>query len=160
MQAPTIMRANTVWQFSTAGGLKFGRGARWQLPEQLSRRSLRRPILVTDSTLLGLPNCGGFAGQLATAFPQLHVFDGCQAEPSVAVADAACQAAMAAQADCVIGLGGGSNLDVAKMTAVVAKRAGTPQDYFGFDRVPGPGLPVFACPPRRARAAKYRTRLC
>ncbi|NIO06527.1 MAG: iron-containing alcohol dehydrogenase, partial [Deltaproteobacteria bacterium] len=43
--------------------------------------------------------------------------------------------------DLVIGLGGGSAMDCAKMAAVLMKNTGKVTDYFGADRVPNPGLP-------------------
>ncbi len=46
----------------------------------------------------------------------------------------------------MIGIGGGSNLDVSKMAAAVLKHGGRPSDYFGFDAIPGPVLPLFALP--------------
>ncbi len=46
----------------------------------------------------------------------------------------------------MIALGGGSNIDIAKMAAILLKYGGTPPDYFGFDRVPGPVAPLIACP--------------
>jgi alcohol dehydrogenase class IV len=43
-------------------------------------------------------------------------------------------------------LGGGSNMDLAKFAACVFAHRGRPQDYFGFDRVPGPVLPLVGVP--------------
>src|SRR3569623_506512 len=40
--------------------------------------------------------------------------------------------------DGVLGLGGGSNMDLAKITALVLTHGGTPGMYFGDSRVPGP----------------------
>jgi alcohol dehydrogenase class IV len=51
-----------------------------------------------------------------------------------------------AGANGLIALGGGSNIDIAKMAAILLKYGGTPPDYFGFDRVPGPIAPLIACP--------------
>jgi len=48
--------------------------------------------------------------------------------------------------DLVIGLGGGSAMDCAKMAAVVVRNPGKVTDYFGADRIPNPGLPVIGIP--------------
>ena len=140
------MHKSTVWQFATSPWIKFGRGSRASLPEQLSRHGVSRPIVVTDSTLIALPLVAQWIDSLRDAPVTVTIFDRCIAEPSVETAEAACQAACDAQADGVIGLGGGSNLDVAKIASVVAKFGGEPRDYFGFDRIPGAGLPMFALP--------------
>jgi alcohol dehydrogenase class IV len=133
---------NTVWQFSMAAALKFGRGARFQLPKALSAFGCQKPLVVTDKNLLAVP----VVCELLESIPNLEVFSACEAEPAIEVAVSAIDLAKSCQADGVIGLGGGSNLDVAKIVAAVKRHGGQPADYFGFDRVPGPCLPVFALP--------------
>lgn len=140
------MAKNSVWQFATTPSIRFGRGSRTTLVDQLARHGVSRPLVVTDATLLGLPLVQALLSQVRGAVEVLSLFDGCSAEPSVAVAEAAARAAIDAGVDGVIGIGGGSNLDVAKVTATVAKHGGSPQAYFGFDRVPGAILPMFALP--------------
>jgi alcohol dehydrogenase class IV len=46
----------------------------------------------------------------------------------------------------LLGLGGGSNMDLAKVTAVTLTHGGSPRDYLGDEKVPGPVLPVFCLP--------------
>ena len=67
-------------------------------------------------------------------------------EPAVRLAVAGAAEAKSAQPDAVLGLGGGSNMDLAKLTAVLAAHGGSPHDYFGFDQVPGPVLPLICMP--------------
>ena len=76
----------------------------------------------------------------------VELFDGGAAEPSIAAANNAIAAARRSQPDTIIGLGGGSNMDLAKITASVFTHGGGPRDYFGFDRVPGPVLPLICVP--------------
>ena len=45
-----------------------------------------------------------------------------------------------------LGLGGGSNMDLAKITATVLAHGGTPRDYFGDDCLAGPVLPLICVP--------------
>ena len=137
---------NTIWQFTSAGSLKFGRGCRTQLKEQLIRRHLSRPLIVTDPIIANVPVISELLGDLQNSFRDSHLFDGCEPEPSISVAEAAILTGRSHHADCVIGIGGGSNLDVAKIAATVVQHGGRPSDYFGFDRVGGPILPMFAVP--------------
>src|SRR4029079_15218117 len=67
-------------------------------------------------------------------------------EPSINVALQACGHAQRFRPDAIIGLGGGSNMDLAKLTAVLYTHGGQPADYFGFDRVPGPVVPLICLP--------------
>lgn len=137
---------NTIWQFTSAGSLKFGRGCRNQLAEQLSRRQLTRPLIVTDPVISSVQVVSRLLSDLKNAFPHATLFEGCEPEPSIAIAEAAVQAGASSGVDCVIGIGGGSNLDVAKIAATVVQHGGHPSDFFGFDRVGGPILPMFAVP--------------
>lgn len=54
--------------------------------------------------------------------------------------------AAASDPDVVVGMGGGSCLDLAKAVAVVLTHGGRPSDYYGEMRVPGPVVPVVALP--------------
>src|SRR5207247_1843626 len=46
----------------------------------------------------------------------------------------------------VIGLGGGSNIDLAKITAALLRYGGHPRDYAGEGKIPGPVTPLIAVP--------------
>jgi alcohol dehydrogenase class IV len=65
------------------------------------------------------------------------------------IAEQAIQTARRYQPDALVGLGGGSNMDVAKIAATVYVHGGSPRDYLGVDRVPGPIAPL-ACLPTTA----------
>lgn len=136
---------NTIWKFATASNIHFGRGCRNHLADELTAFRVRRPIVVTDATLAGLPVVESTIQSIMNS-AEVQVFAGGEAEPSIATAEKAVAAAQAHRADCVIGIGGGSNLDLAKVTAVVLQHGGQARDYFGFDAVPGPVPPIFALP--------------
>src|SRR5207248_4219007 len=74
--------------------------------------------------------------------PLLH--EGVPPEPDLA----ALQACMdtAAEADSVIGIGGGSVLDVAKGAAALAGTGATARDYFDGKPIPETGRPIVAIP--------------
>lgn len=136
---------DSVWQFATAGNIRFGRGSLGSLSAECGRLQLKRPLIVTDSRLTSLPAIRHAVIELESIV-DASVFDACVPEPSIAVAEAAVEAGRSHDADGIIGIGGGSNLDVAKIAAVVLKHGGKPGDYFGFDCVPGPILPLIAVP--------------
>lgn len=56
------------------------------------------------------------------------------------------EAARTADADVLVAVGGGSSIDLAKLTAVLLAHGGDVSDYYGENRVPGPTLPVVALP--------------
>ena len=71
-------------------------------------------------------------------------------------ADACIECAREFKPDAVLGLGGGSNMDLAKITATVLSHGGEPKDYVGDDRVPGPVLPLI-CLPTTAGTGRWCT---
>lgn len=136
----------TTWSFYTAGQLTFGPGALRQLGEMATRHQLRRVFVVTDKTLVQLGITQRVTESLSSAGITAEVFDGGEAEPSIKVALAAIEQARGFNPDGILGLGGGSNMDLSKITATVLGHGGSPQDYFGFDRVPGPVMPLICVP--------------
>ena len=136
---------NTVWQFATAAGIKFGRGCRTLVVDELRKRALKRVLVVSDPNIVNLPVVVQVLDSLSREF-QVSVFDGGRAEPAIDVALSAIEVGTSSKSDCVIGIGGGSNLDVAKVAATVLKHGGAPSDYFGFDCIPNAVLPVMALP--------------
>ena len=76
----------------------------------------------------------------------MEVFSGGEPEPSLRAADACIAQARRFRPDAVLGLGGGSNMDLAKITATVLTHGGSPRDYVGDDKIPGPILPLVCVP--------------
>jgi alcohol dehydrogenase class IV len=78
----------------------------------------------------------------------LEVTSYTQALPDVPVGqlEDVIEAAHGFSPDLVIGMGGGSCIDLAKMAAILLVHGGAVADYYGEFRVPGPVLPVIALP--------------
>jgi alcohol dehydrogenase len=79
----------------------------------------------------------------------VEIFSGGEPEPSLRAADAAILKARAFKPDAILGLGGGSNMDLAKITATVLAHGGSPRDYVGDDKIPGP-IAALICMPTTA----------
>lgn len=138
--------SNTHWHFGTSPSVRFGRGALAVLPASLKRLGLARLFVMTDSVVGSIGSVQSTLKELRDSGFSVELFDGGKPEPSVAIAEAACQAAMKSDVDAVIGIGGGSNLDVAKMVATWLRHGGSLRQYFGFGNIPGPILPLIAIP--------------
>ena len=137
---------NHFWQFATSSSIRFGRGSLDSLASEVVNRSLQSPIFVMDSTIESLPQVQKAISSVRSEAKGCSVFTGGEPEPSLEVAEAAIEVARAGHADSVIGIGGGSNLDIAKVVAVVLKHGGQARDYFGFGKVTGPIMPLIAIP--------------
>ena len=136
----------TTWTFHSAGQLVFGRNAAAQLGEIARRLGVRRVFVVTDPILLKAGLVDPIHAPLSEAGLVVEVFSGGEPEPSLRAANAAIAAAREFRPDAVVGLGGGSNMDLAKISAVVLTHGGKPLDYAGDDKIPGPILPLLCVP--------------
>jgi alcohol dehydrogenase class IV len=136
----------TTWTFHSAGQLVFGRNAAAKLGDIARRLGVRRAFVVTDPNLLKAGLVDAVHAPLSEAGIVVEVFSGGEPEPSLRAANAAIAAARDFRPDAVVGLGGGSNMDLAKISAVVLTHGGQPLDYAGDDKIPGPILPLLCVP--------------
>ncbi|AOB31741.1 alcohol dehydrogenase [Bordetella sp. H567] len=125
--------------------LIFGFGQRHALASIASKLG-RRPLLVTDARLAGDEDFLAMASQLEKAGLAVKVDSSTLPDVPVDAAMASAAAARAFAPDLVIGVGGGSCLDMAKCVALLLAHGGQPQDYYGEHKVPGPIMPLIAIP--------------
>jgi len=130
--------------FHTAGQLLFGRGAVGQLGETVAHFQGKRVLIVTDKILVK----AGIVETVKSAMPGLsiEVFDGGEPEPTIDMVLRCVEAAKSLRPDAVVGVGGGSNMDAAKLAAIALSHGGDPRDYVGEFKVPGPVLPLICLP--------------
>jgi alcohol dehydrogenase len=135
------------WSFSSAGALFFGRHAvRHHLRDACERLRAKRAFVVTDAILVKAGLLAQTSEPLAAAGVTLEAFDKVTPEPGVELVRAAVAAARAFDPDVVIGLGGGSNMDTAKLVSMILAHGADPLDYTGDCRVPGPVKPLICIP--------------
>jgi alcohol dehydrogenase class IV len=137
---------HTIWTFHSATSLIFGRGSVRRAGEVLRRLGRKRVYIVCDATLRDLGVIDTVAGALGEEGVGHYAFDEGRAEPSLNLVDRSTAAARSYAPDSIIGLGGGSNMDVAKFTAVQLAHGGRPHQYLGDDKIPGPTMPVICIP--------------
>jgi alcohol dehydrogenase class IV len=136
----------TTWTFASAGQLIFGPGAVEQLGELAQHCVFARLLIVTDKPLVKAGLVQRVRQPLDAARLAVEVFDGGEPEPSFRAAERAIEIARQFRPDALVGLGGGSNMDLAKMVSVVLAHGGDPRAYIGDNKVAGPVTPVIAVP--------------
>ncbi len=119
----------TITRFSFPTTIQFGPGARKLAGPHLHERGLRRPLVVTDRGLAALPLVAELAHDLAAAGLEPAVFGGVHGNPTGSQVMAGAAAWRAHDADCVVGIGGGAALDVAKVVGVLATHPGDVMEY-------------------------------
>jgi alcohol dehydrogenase class IV len=123
----------------------FGPGQRHALAA-VAKRLGTRALVITDARLAADPMFQVMIANLREAGLEVRVDASTLPDVPVASAIAAAEAQRSFAADLVIGIGGGSCLDMAKCLALLLTHGGRPQDYFGELLVPGPILPLIAVP--------------
>ncbi len=137
----------TLFSFHGAASLVVGRGAVASLGTLVADRlRVRRVFVVSDETLAAAGLLDRVVGPLRAAGIAVEAWTGCVPEPPGEVVEAAAAAARAFAPDGVVGLGGGSNLDTAKLVALLLTHGGSLGDYVGDSRIPGPVLPLVCVP--------------
>ncbi len=117
----------TLSKFSFPTPIHFGDGASKQVTEHLTSLGLQRPLIVTDKGIEPLPLLARFKASLQGL--DVGMFAGVQGNPGASQVMAGAAAYRAHHADCVIGLGGGAALDVAKVVGLLATHPGDAIEY-------------------------------
>ncbi|QJP12324.1 iron-containing alcohol dehydrogenase [Starkeya sp. ORNL1] len=123
----------------------FGKGQRLALPA-VAKRLGQRALICTDERLAASADFAQLLDGLHAAGLAVLVHD--RVLPDVP-RDSAAECAEAARPfapDVVIGIGGGSCLDMAKCAALLLTHGGRLPNYYGEYKVPGPVLPIIAVP--------------
>ncbi|MCB2111104.1 MAG: iron-containing alcohol dehydrogenase [Defluviimonas sp.] len=136
----------TAFTFNTAKSLCFGAGSLSEIGAIAQSTIGTRTLVVTDPGLQATGIVARALAALAAAGVTATLFDGVSADPPEAVIGAAVAAARASGALGVIGLGGGSSLDVAKLAALLAPGSETLGEIYGVGRARGPRLPLILVP--------------
>jgi alcohol dehydrogenase class IV len=123
----------------------LGAGQRAAVPD-IVRRHGGRVAVVTDPRLGADPALAELVDGLRGAGVAVSVFDQALPELPVDQVEAATAQARSHGAEVVVGFGGGSCLDLAKVVALGLAHGGRPQDFYGENQVPGPVVPVVAVP--------------
>jgi alcohol dehydrogenase class IV len=119
----------TITRFSFPTTIHFGPGASRLVGAHLEERGLRRPLVVTDKGLAALPLLADFAATLSAAGLAPSIYAGVYGNPTGPQVMNGAAAYRAHGADCVVGIGGGAALDVAKVVGVLATHPGDVMEY-------------------------------
>ncbi|PJJ55208.1 iron-containing alcohol dehydrogenase [Compostimonas suwonensis] len=125
--------------------VQFGRGARAGIPVAVARFG-RRAFVVVDPFLAGTAPFAETLSGLDAAGVTAFVYTGVVPELPLDGIDAAVAVARGFGPDVVLGYGGGSALDLAKLVSLLLVHPGPLSRYYGENAVPSPILPVVAVP--------------
>ena len=130
--------------FKIANKLITGAAAIEQLAAELTRLNINNPLIVTDAILVK-------SGTVDLALAQLGgraygIFDQVKPEPEISIVEDCTHAYRQGGHDGLIGLGGGSAIDIAKGVGAFVGHDGPLAELFGVDQVKRKGPPLIAIP--------------
>ncbi|MFL9921536.1 iron-containing alcohol dehydrogenase [Paraburkholderia fungorum] len=123
----------------------FGCGQRAALADY-SQRIGSRALICTDARLAADPQFLTMIESLRERGTHTLIFDATQPDLPTDSIRACIEMARAFKPDHVIGIGGGSVIDMAKLAALLLTHTSPLSAYYGEFNVPGPVLPVIALP--------------
>lgn len=124
----------------------FGVGAINQIISECQSLGASRALLVVDRALSETEMCTSIQDIFQNSPVKIIPYFEVTPEPSPDLADIGAELAKKEKADCVIAVGGGSTMDVAKAIAILCKNDGKALDYVGLNLVKKPGLPTIMVP--------------
>lgn len=136
------------FQFQTVANIISGLGSIQELSCILKQKNYKKALIVTDAGMvqhdLHLP----LLDILKQDQLDYEIYSDVQADPPEHIVLAAVEFAKKNQVDIVIGFGGGSSMDVAKVIAVLAdpNQSQTIQEIYGVNNAKGPRLPLILIP--------------
>lgn len=127
--------------FLSPSKIILGNGAASQAGAEVKRLGGNRALIVTDKVVIKAGLTAGVEESLKAEKIDYDIFDKVEAEPKAKIADECVQVTRNGGYDIIIGIGGGSSLDIAKCASVVSTNGGKALDYAGTDMIPRRGLP-------------------
>ncbi|TLP76158.1 iron-containing alcohol dehydrogenase [Pseudomonas nitroreducens] len=136
------------FSFATTAQILCESGSAARLGELCRERGAQRVLIVTDPGITRLNMLDGVLPGFAAAGVAVEVFDQVLADPPESIVLEASDQARRMAAQLVVGFGGGSSMDVAKLVALLAHPLATQglKDVFGVGNARGPRLPLIQVP--------------
>ncbi len=132
--------------FNTSKSIRFGSGLLSSLGEIVKGQIAGRILLVTDPGMMSTGIIDKALKSLEKNGIEVSLFKDVQADPPEAVILEAAEIAVSMGANGIVGLGGGSSLDVAKLVSILAYGQEKLSDIYGVGNAKGPRLPLLLVP--------------
>jgi len=142
--------------------LKYGPGASEETGWELGRMGVGRVMLVSDPGVVETGITGRIVGLIEAEGIEVEVWDRSRVEPTADSFQAAADFAAEGGFDGFVAVGGGSSIDTAKVSDLIATHGGEIIDYVnppvgGGKKPPGPLKPLLAVPTTAGTGAEATT---
>jgi alcohol dehydrogenase class IV len=137
---------NKIISLRTSHLILAGIGASDRLGQEAKNLGATRALMVTDKGVIDSGTGKKIQGILEKEGIKVAVFDQVLSDPAVAVLESCLAFARQEKYDLIVGVGGGSPMDIAAITAVMLTNPGSVYDYLGVNLVKNPGVPTILVP--------------
>ncbi|KAB8142140.1 iron-containing alcohol dehydrogenase [Chloroflexia bacterium SDU3-3] len=134
------------FEFQVRPRVLYRQGLVDELGHEIAQRGARRVFIVSDAGLQRSGLLDRVVRGIGGSAEVVGIFCDVPANSSVAAVERAAAAARQAQADIVVGLGGGSPLDTAKAMRILLTEGGQLRDYEGYNVLERALTPMIAIP--------------
>ena len=132
--------------FNTTSGIRFGSGMSKLCAEEISKKLGPNILFVTDKDLMLLKLTEPTLNELRKFSSLVEIFQDVEADPSIKTLLNAIEVGKKINATGVIGFGGGSSMDVAKLASLILGSNENIEDAWGVSNAKGPRLPLVLVP--------------
>jgi len=132
--------------FSTTPRIVMGPGSVKTIGTEVRAQGAKRVLIVTDKGVIGAGLLKSIEDSFKAAKIKFAVFDKVEPDPRYEIVAECVKAAQNCRAQMLVGIGGGSPMDIAKVSAVMLTNKGPIGAYFGINLIPKPGLPIILIP--------------
>ena len=136
----------SAFNFNTSPKIRFGCGSINELGKVVNKLIGKNVLLVTDPGLVEIGLVNKVINILDNININYSIFSDVEADPSENTIYKACEQAKEKNVQGVLGFGGGSSMDVAKLTALLANGEEKLIDIYGVGNVKGNRFPLILIP--------------
>jgi len=134
------------YRFQVPTEITFGLDAVKHIGEKAKKLGGKTVLIVTGETIERIGLIDKVKNSLDKKGFEIDVFNKVSPDPSLEAANLITQIVRKKKYDLIVGLGGGSNMDMAKVASIMATNPGNIREYIGEDLVLKPGLPKILVP--------------
>lgn len=134
------------FKFSVSTHLRFGAGQSNKLVDVLSGQGFRKVAVIVDKGVFDLPQVQESVNIVRKSGISLQTYKNESVEPTYAYLESFKAHFLHNVYDCLVGIGGGSTLDLTKAVAVLLTNKGEAISFRGFPQLENRPLPVIAIP--------------
>ena len=132
--------------FNTTSGIRFGSGMSVSSSQEISKILGSNILFITDKDLMSLKLTEPTLNQLKKFSSKVDIFEDVEADPSLKTLLKSIEIGKKMNATGVIGFGGGSSMDVAKLTSLILGSDENIEEVWGVSNAKGPRLPLVLVP--------------